>query len=172
MSSGCCSCGSNGCCASQPERKTLNIDFLYLDLSVCERCQGTESNLDQAVDEVSKVLEIAGFDLQLNKVNIDSEELAVKYHFLSSPTIRVNGKDIDLEVRETACKECGDLCGDSVDCRVWEYEGVQYNEPPVAMIVNAIMKEVYNPSAVASSLDSAYTLPENLKTFFAGRKKL
>lgn len=171
MSSGCCSCGSNDCCAPAPVKKKITIDFLYLDLMVCERCQGTESNLDKAVVEVSKVLEAAGFDLQVNKVNIISEELAVKYKFISSPTIRINGRDIDLNVKETECKDCGDLCGDSVDCRVWEYEGKKYTEPPTAMIINAIMKEVYGNSDTSTSTLSEYILPDNLKTFFRGLNK-
>lgn len=42
--SGCCSPGS-GCCSVQPEvaaeeaGKRVEIDFLYLDLSVCTRCR-------------------------------------------------------------------------------------------------------------------------------------
>lgn len=166
---GCCSCGSN-CCEPEKQRKEVLIDFLYLDLSVCERCQGTEVNLDQAVREVSKVLNAAGYDITVNKVNIVSEELAVKYEFISSPTIRINGRDIDLNVRETNCRECGDLCGDQVECRVWEYEGVEYTEPPTAMIMNAIMKEVYSDRKIELSNLPKYELPDNLKIFFAGLK--
>jgi len=168
MNSGCCSCGSSGCCTPETERKKITIDFLYLDLTVCERCQGTETNLEKAINEVKTVLNAAGYDIQVNKVNIVSEELAVRHQFVSSPTIRINGRDIDLNVKETACKECGDLCGSNVDCRVWEYEGVQYNEPPVAMIINAIMKEIYSPSNTTPSNTGEYVLPENLKTFFRG----
>lgn len=169
--SGCCSCGSGNCCTPEPESKKITIDFLYLDLTVCERCQGTETNLDQAVNEVSKVLSAAGFEIQVNKVNITSEELANKYQFISSPTIRINGRDIALNVKESGCKECGDLCGDAVDCRVWEYEGNEYNEPPAAMIINAIMKEVYsNANASVSELEE-YVIPDNLKSFFRGLKK-
>ena len=171
MSSGCCSCGSNDCCDPAPAKKKMTIEFLYLDLTVCERCQGTESNLDKAVEEVSKVLEAAGYDLKINKVNIISEELAVKHKFISSPTIRVNGRDIALSVKETECKECGDLCGDDVECRVWEYEGQEYTEPPTAMIINAIMKEVYGGSETNPPANDGYVLPDNLKTFFRGIKK-
>ena len=106
---GCCSCGS-GCCGQEQKKRQIIIDFLYLDLSVCKRCQGTETNLEDAVNEVSTVLRTAGFDIVVNKININSRELAIEHHFLSSPTIRVNGRDIALEVKESSCKECGDLC--------------------------------------------------------------
>lgn len=167
---GCCSCGSGNCCSTETERKKITIDFLYLDLTVCERCQGTETHLDQAVNEVSKVLSAAGYGIQVNKVNITSEELANQYQFISSPTIRINGRDIALNVIESGCKECGDLCGDTVDCRVWEYEGNKYNEPPTAMIINAIMKEIYSNSNASVSEHEEYTLPDNLKSFFRGLK--
>ncbi len=41
---GCCTCGS-GCCGQEQEKRQIIIEFLYLDLSVCKRCQGTETNL-------------------------------------------------------------------------------------------------------------------------------
>jgi len=52
-------------------------------------CKGTDASLDAALAEVSDMLRTAGFDVAVNKVNITSRELAVKYEFLSSPTIRV-----------------------------------------------------------------------------------
>ena len=106
-----CGCGCSGCCGP----KEIVIDFLYLDLSVCERCQGTEKNLCAAVEEASPVLRAAGFEIIVNKVNITSKELAVRYAFESSPTIRVNGADMMENEKETACCTCGDLCGDNVD---------------------------------------------------------
>lgn len=167
--SGCC---GGGCDCSSPaaEKKTLNIDFLYLDLSVCERCQGTESSLDEAIRAVSAVLNAAGYEISTNKVNITSKDLAIQYEFVSSPTIRINGNDIAMDVNESACKECGDLCGDSVDCRVWNYEGVEYTEPPKELIINAILKEVYSTDAPKSSEKDSYVLPQNLEVFFAGKK--
>lgn len=176
--SGCCSGGSS-CCGTEQKKehitehakKQLAIDFLYLDLSVCERCQGAETNLDKAIDEVTRVLKSAGYEVIVNKVNIITKELAFKYEFVSSPTIRLNGKDIALEFKESLCQDCGDLCGDSVDCRVWVYEGVEYNEPPKEMIVNAILKEVFGGGHPDSAKKEEYALPENLKVFFDGLDK-
>lgn len=168
--SGCCSCGP-GCCGSiaeiSVEKRKIAIDFLYLDLSVCTRCQGTDTSLDEALAEVSKVLEATGTEVILNKVNVDSEVLAVEYKFVSSPTIRVNGHDIQMEVKESLCESCGDLCGDEVDCRVWVYQGKEYNVPPKAMIIEAILKEVYGGHEAARSVQQEYVIPENLKHFYS-----
>ena len=162
----CCSCGSS-CCEPQQEKKRVVIDFLYLDLTVCGRCQGTESNLDSAIKELSVVLQAAGYEVAVNRINITSPKLAVQYEFLSSPTIRVNGKDIAMEVRETLCQECGDLCGSETECRSWIYEGVEYSEPPKAMIIEAVLKEVFGGGEKSEQV-KPYVLPKNLETFFAG----
>ena len=165
----CCSCGSS-CCEPQQEKKRVVIDFLYLDLTVCERCQGTESNLDSAIKELSAVLQAGGYEVEVNRINITSPELAVQYEFLSSPTIRVNGKDIAMEVRETLCQECGDLCGSETECRSWIYEGVEYSEPPKAMIIEAVLKEVFGSTGKPAA-KKPYVMPKNLVTFFAGLAK-
>lgn len=171
-SSGCCSCGPS-CCAPAPKpqgRKSVTIDFLYLDLSVCTRCQGTDHSLDDALGEVAKVLEATGARVVVNKINVSSEELAVKHKFVSSPTIRVNGRDIQVEVKESLCESCGDLCGDEVDCRVWVYQGQEYTVPPKAMIVEAILREVFGGHTGAPSAQE-YVLPENLKQFYEAKAK-
>lgn len=165
-----CNCGGVDCCAPKPEKKIIEIDFLYLDLTTCQRCQGTDSNLDEAIKEVATVLKYAGIEVQVNKINITTPELAAQYEFLSSPTIRINGEDIALDVTESLCENCGEICGDSVDCRSWVYEGVEYQEPPKEMIVNAVMKAVYGEKTKRDPAKAAYVMPENLKVFFEGIK--
>ncbi|NCD09027.1 MAG: DUF2703 domain-containing protein [Negativicutes bacterium] len=168
VSQACCSCG-NACCETKPAKKKVNIEFLYLDLSVCERCQVTESNLDGAIKDLSAVLQAAGYEVEVSKINITSPELAIKHEFLSSPTIRVNGKDIAMEFKETLCEDCGDLCGGDTECRAWIYEGEEYSEPPKAMIIEAVMKEVFGNKGEPTAKEP-YVLPENLALFFAGVK--
>lgn len=176
--SGCCSCGP-GCCGSIPDnivkeihvdKKQIVIDFLYLDLSICTRCQGTDNSLDEALSEIAKVLEATGNEVVVNKVEVNTEELAIAYKFVSSPTIRVNGHDIQMDVKESLCESCGDLCGDEVDCRVWVYEGQEYGVPPKAMIIESILKAVYGGYLGVPVSEQEYTLPENLKRFYAAMK--
>ena len=171
---GCRSCGTS-CCGSvveEPQGKgtRIEVDFLYLDLSTCTRCQGTERSLDEALAEVSRVLEATGVEAIINKINVASEELAQKHKFVSSPTIRVNGRDIQMEVRESLCESCGDLCGQEVDCRVWIYRGRDYTVPPKAMIIEAILNEVFGRRDDRAE-EKPYVLPDNLKRFYAARTK-
>ena len=143
------------------------VDYLYLDLDTCERCVATDEALKKSIEVLSGVFDVLGRQVTVNSVNISSKELAVKHRFVSSPTIRVNGVDICDEVKESDCTDCGDLCGDSVDCRVFVYEGKEYDQPPVAMIVDGILRVLYGQQSREDS--AAYTLPDNLEKFFAGK---
>jgi len=165
-----CCCSSESCCAQPQPKKTISIDFLYLDTTICDRCQGTEKALDDAVSSVAVVLGAAGYEVQVNKVNIVTRELAVQHKFISSPTIRVNGHDIAIELKESLCEDCGELCGDNVDCRVWIYNGIEYTVPPKELIVDAILKEVYGGNQ-GEPTPEAYQLPENLETYFTAKAR-
>lgn len=176
-----CGCSSNSgdCCSIKSdtaksdgaselvEKKSITIDFLFLDLSVCTRCQDTDTSLEEALAEVSKVLQATGIEVIVNKINVSSEELALKYKFISSPTIRANGRDIQMEFKENLCESCGDLCGDEVECRVWIYQGREYNAPPKSMIIEALLKEVYGGSVGVAFEGQDYVMPENLKHFYS-----
>ena len=163
-----CCCSSGNCCGTLQPEKPVAIDFLYLDTTVCGRCQDTETALDEAVFSVAVVLDAAGYAVMVNKVNIATRELAIHHRLVSSPTIRVNGNDIAVELCESACEDCGELCGDTVDCRVWAYNGAEYSVPPKELIVNAILREVYNPTQGAPEREP-YQPPENLETYFVAK---
>jgi len=151
------------CCIEKSD-KIINVDFLYLDLNTCSRCIATDSALNEALEALNNVFKTLGYQINVNRVNISSIELAEQYQFLSSPTIRVNGKDICLNVKENNCKDCGDLCGSDVDCRVFEYQGIEYNQPPKAMIMEGVLQAIYAPKR--ASEETVYQLPRNLQHFF------
>jgi len=147
------------------------VDLLYLDLSVCTRCKGTESSLEDSLNEVLELFNNIGKEVQLNKIHIESEEDAIKHHFISSPTIRVNGKDIQMAVKENHCSTCSSLTdGASVDCRVWLYNGNEFTVPPKEMIINSILNEIYNPQEDGEERE--YIMPENLIEYFLKKDKL
>ena len=156
----------------QSIQRNLDIEFMYLDLSVCTWCQSTESNLEEAIAEVAQVLKATGVKVNVNKVHIQSEQQARNLGFISSPTIRINGQDIQLDVKEALCDSCGDLCGDSVDCRIWTYQGKEYNAPPKGMIIDAILREVYGGSKKSADAPATTSdVPENLKRFFVAKQR-
>jgi Domain of unknown function (DUF2703) len=152
-------------------RRRIDIDFLFLDLNTCARCVGTDQNLEKALSAVEQFLAFVDVEVRLDKILIDSPEKAAAYRFVTCPTIRVNGRDIALETRESKCDSCTDLCGctEGTNCRVWVYRGQEYTEAPVAMIVEAILEEAFQRRQPAMETTSPYEdVPENLKRFFAG----
>ena len=149
--------------------KKVEIEYLYLDLNTCDRCVGTDTVLEEVIDELKPAFAIAGYEISYKKIEVSSKELAVKHRFVSSPTVRVNGIDICEDVKESDCGCCGEISGTQVDCRVFEYEGKLYEVPPKAMLAEAIMRNAF-VKANNSDLGN-YELPENLRTFFAGKEK-
>jgi hypothetical protein len=122
----------------QPTRK-IEIDFLYIDFDVCARRWGTDANLDAALHTVQAVLESTGAEVTVRKTLVDSEAKAMALGFLSSPTIRINGRDILVELRETP------------------------------MIVDAILGAVYGSREDKPAQAVPASMPENPERFFTAR---
>lgn len=150
-------------------KKEVRIEYLYLDLNTCDRCIGTDTVLEEVIGELKPAFEIAGYNIAYDKIEIVSEELAVKYKFVSSPTVRVNGIDICNEVKESDCGCCGDISGTQVDCRVFEFEGENFEVPPKAMLAEAILRNAFRTECAGSCC--CYVVPENLKRFFKGKSE-
>lgn len=156
---------------SVPTSQTVEVDFLYLDLTTCSRCRASDASLDAAVEVVRPVLDSVGASIAVRKTLVETEEQARALGFVSSPTIRVNGRDIADELTESSCSECGELCGcdGGVDCRVWDYRGERHTEAPTGLIVEAILGDVESSGAAGSEATPFFVdVLENLKRFFAG----
>ena len=159
--------------ATKNKTKSVEIDFMYIDLETCTRCMGTDANLSIALDSAAKGLEASDVEVTIRKTLVDTEQKAQELSFVASPTIRVNGSDIALELRESSCATCGEACGcdGEIDCRVWVYQGQEYTAAPVGMIVDAILSAVYSQRETAAKPQAltAKAVPENLKLFFASK---
>ena len=142
----------NRCCSSSENEKVVVIEYLYLDLNTCESCAQTEEVLESVLDELRHAFKIAGYDLEYHKVLIETAEMATAYRFLSSPTIRVNGRDIWNFVK---VNNCG--CSENID-------GTQLAE----MFAEEIIKWALIPKLPSFLLDE-YVLPDDLKKFFDGK---
>lgn len=136
--------------------KKLKIDFLYLDLSTCGRCKTADKVLDDALNDLRKELRILK-QLTVNKIRITNDEEAKEYNFARSPTIKINGVDIEkilkgnkFKITDNYCGDCSKVCDEScsdttgggTNCRTFEYKGKMYNSPPKEMIKEAILKNL------------------------------
>ncbi len=148
----------------------INIDYLFLDLSSCQRCVNTYSSLKKAIDKVAKITKYKDININLIKIHIDTEEKALKYGLEVSPTIRINGKDIQRDWLESKCTDCGDLCecaGD-ITCRIWNWNDKRYISAPQDLIIDAILKYIYSERySKEDHGNKVNELNNNIKTFFS-----
>ena len=151
MTTACNTGGSCGCSTAakepsnvttQPARR-LEVEFLYLDLEQCDRCQGAEASLEAAVALVRPALAAAGVAVEVRKVHVQSEEQARRVGFSVSPTVRINGRDLEPEPAASFCGSCSELFGRDVSCREWTFGGASYTSPPQGLFVEAILRHAY-----------------------------
>lgn len=155
-------------------RKVLKVDLLVVDLSACKRCIPTGAQLKVAVNLLVPVAEVLGIELRLREILAQTSAEAKAHALLSSPTIRLNGRDIVQDICESVCESCGELTENNtiVDCREWHYRGKVYFAAPTPMLVEAIMSAMLNidelPPVDPAPLDE---LPENLQRYFDNKKQ-
>jgi len=155
------------------EIRVLIIELVVIDLTVCARCVPTGDQLENAVRLLTPVAEAIGIELKYRAIVVQSEDEAKQHALLSSPTIRVNGRDIAQDIRESVCESCGDLTGNNtlVDCREWHYRGKVYSSAPLPMLLEVVMGAMLNidnePLVAPVPLED---LPENLKKYFQNKK--
>ena len=150
----------------------IDIELLALDLNSCTRCVGTLDHIEKAIDIIRPLLEVMEAQVNVRKIVVESEAQAYQYQFATSPTVRINGKDIAFETFESGCDSCTDLCecDEGTSCRVWRYRGEEYTEAPVGLVVEFILREIFGSSRESIGETPAYSaVPENLRRFFKSK---
>ena len=98
----------------------MNIELLYFD--------GCSSWRD-ALDAVRGVLAEAGRDEEVRLVKVESHEEAQRLRFLGSPTVRVDGRDVEGDVPTE---------GYGMECRIYWVDGRAADSPPQEWLERAI----------------------------------
>ena len=172
-----------GCCGGSTldEEKNANprvlkLHFLFLDESICKPCGGTGHALDEAAETLAAPLAAMGATLAVERPHVTTREEAIAHELVTSPTIRVNGVDIDPDQTQGECGSCGDLSGGqtTINCRTWHWKGEVYSSAPTGKIVEAIMAAAIGVDLGASDCCSGscetFVLPQNLENFFQARQ--
>jgi len=96
------------------------VEFLYF-----EGCPSYK----EAIKNLEEVLNEEKIESNIEMTNIDSPEKAQQLGFLGSPSIRINGKDLEGERKEF-----------SYSCRIYNISGNQTGIPTKEFIRNKILK--------------------------------
>jgi len=157
----------------QTRPKSIEVELLVIDLETCARCVPTGDQLRKAIEVVRPAADAMNVAVNYLETIVQTPEEARELALLSSPTIRVNGHDIQQDIRESECESCGDLTENNVkvDCREWHYRGEVYSAAPLPLLVESLMNAITRiddmPFATPEPLQA---LPANLATYFDNRK--
>lgn len=100
--------------------ETLKIEFLYT-----EGCPHWEATLA----DLRVLVATAVVDAEIEAIPVNTLERAQQLEFPGSPTVRIDGEDVDLDLPETPF---------GLECREYDVEGEMQNRPPSEWIMAAL----------------------------------
>ena len=117
---------------SQSE-KPMTVEFLYFD-----DCPNHEA----ALQRLRSVMARLGIQSPVRLVNVVSEEQARRERFLGSPSIRINGRDLEEDAATP------DNFGRR--CRIYFQNGKPAGLPPEELLVEAFRRAGFDPDGGSS----------------------
>lgn len=109
------------CWAKRMRTESLTIEVLYL---------GGCPHRSIAVERVCEALQQEAMAAEVVEVEVEDFDCGQVEGFLGSPTIRINGQDIEPSARGTG------VCG--VSCRTYTDKGQRLGAPPLEWIQTAL----------------------------------
>ena len=99
----------------------MKIELLYFE--GCPNFQPTLSLVQQVLDEEK-------IPVKVKTIPVESDESAIEHQFLGSPSIRVDGQDIERSARTAS--DFG------MKCRIYDHDGVPSGVPSKSNIRKAL----------------------------------
>jgi hypothetical protein len=106
----------------------MKIELFYFE--GCPNHEPTEQLLREVMAEL-------GIDAEITAVNVATEADAIARKFLGSPSVRINGRDLEIEEDESTPY--------SMRCRVYHGRQGLSGVPPMQMIKAALLKALPKP---------------------------
>ena len=88
-------------------------------------------NWEQALENLEIALKNLDISEDIKKVMLYTQDEAITYKFFASPTVHINGVDIDKRFRNISRRSLGKE-------RPYFYKGKSYSSPPVELIEEAL----------------------------------
>ena len=98
------------------------VELLYID-----ECPNRNATRRLVMD----VLQEEHIEIRLVEVCVRALEDAVRHRFIGSPSVRINGEDIEQENNERVY---------NLGCRVYRHDGTHSGVPPKALIQAAVRR--------------------------------
>ncbi len=140
--------------------RDVRVEFLYLDRETCERCRGTEAAVESALATVRPALALAGAGVVLDRVHVDSAATAEAVGLEVSPTIRVDGRDVQPAFETSDCGCAGD---EAVPCRLWRDGERTRERAPADLVADAVLRAAYQVEPVDREDDEATARRETIR---------
>lgn len=156
--------------AVSPATRTLDLDFLYIDLTSCTRCRGDGREplpgarrrpVGPVVGGRHRQPAQGAGRLRGESAQASSRELAHDPRERARRRARDEGEPLRLvqRPRRTGHRLPG----------LWTYEGAEYTEAPEALLVDAILRAAYAAAPAKAEPQRYAGVPENLLRFFAAK---
>jgi hypothetical protein len=100
------------------------MDIAVLTFEGCPNAQPTAQLVQQTVREL-------GIEAEVKKISVHDQGEAEKLHFLGSPTVQINGRDVEVARRADAA---------SFSCRIYKTSAGNSGVPPKELIGAAILE--------------------------------
>lgn len=158
-----------------PPSRTIEVpvvlELFALDTVACTPCVSAMASLHAAAVALSHELTGSGYVVATRVILLENAAHAAELGISSSPTVRVNGHDIALEVHEEACPSCSSVAGVSIDCRTYEWEGQRFDHPPVPLIVEAVHQHLASGARRAATPTPATSQPTGVERFLTAHER-
>ncbi len=118
------------------------LELFMLDAPSCQPCWSAEISIHAAARTLRRLLDPAQFVVATRVVTLDSADQAHRLGIVSSPTVRVDGHDVALEVEEEPCSSCSDIAGTAIECRTYLWSGRRFDHAPAELIVDAALRRL------------------------------
>ena len=110
-----------------------------IEVLVLEGCP----HVDLALERARAGIVIARVPAELSVSYVESKEAAARLRFLGSPTVRVDGVDVDPWPAQNETF--------GLRCRVYEVDGHLEGAPPASAIAAALLASAHEPASARAS---------------------
>ena len=136
--------------------RTVDVEFLVLDRETCQRCRTSGAALEDALAFLEEGFAAMDVAVSVQKIHVQTATQARRLGLEVSPTIRIDGQDIQPDFIASPCESAGEEClvpdGSNgptpIDCREWRYRGDTHVTAPPGLLVEALVRAAVGASPV------------------------